>query len=1259
MFKVKAIYEYSSAHDDDLKFPVGQIITVTEEEDDEWFSGEYTDDSGVHHEGIFPRNFVEKYEPVAPPRPTRTRPKSSAVSSSTAAALAAAIQEPSSPPPPPSPRALAPPAEEDEEEEPVPEKASPPAPARAATPTSSPRKPAASVAPSSPIVISKAAPVYSPGPKAAHSPIVPKQGGSPPAVAEKPIGNSFRDRIAAFNKAAAPPITPFKPSGLAGGGGASNFIKKPFVAPPPSRNAFVPPPREPSTTKLYRRDEDPEIREREAENLESAERAGLLPTASAAGGQAEEEEAKPMMSLKERMARLQREQQEQAHRHAEAAAKKEKPKRPPKKRLDSHDSAATATAVAVTPTTDETGGVAQQPPALERRDTGDTGGRRSVDESHPPRVPHAPRRKASKDPEAQDGNDADMSGAGDTTEGQDDEQAERDDSDEKPRQLSKSAIPSSERPVEEAAKDEEEEGAGEETTAKEEEGETEPTEAATATGEEEEEEDVDPEVRRREELRARMAKMSGGMGMMGMRGMQGMFGGPPPPPMMKKKMPVVTPERRSSEATEETVAAARAPPVPAMMALPGLAMRRSEDKPAAASPVEAPRAASPAQDTEESGSQPASTSPRSPPVPARAAAPPPPPLSTRPVPPMPPLMSTQGPTATDGSESDNELSKQTSIVSAETPRAEAPPPPPLPAAAAGPTSPISPVSSGPALPNRRNSRIPPPIPGSAPAPPPMQARPPPPPPPPGSLSRQSTMEARTPLSPTMPTAGTEAAASSDDDNEEEVTEYEGDYDTDIGNPIPHKNSLKAHARDSSLEDSASLKSPISERTPSFPPVPPPAPPPVPSASRVPPPIPSQPPPPPSLPPQAPPLTIAEKRRSIDVPRGPPPPPPPPPPPMEADGLEEDEGEDEGDKYDLYSHVAGSAGPASAPALVPGQQSLLSSELYTPPDLSLAFAPGPASSSATPRAHPPGPPPPPPASQAPAASLHSSRGARQSLDVSRPSVAGGSRRSVDMVRPSMELGHVANDIDLAPLSGWWLQAKNLPPQLQGRRDIFFESEDSQSAKRDGSIEMTRDIYVLYLDYSQTVITVRFNPKDSADVQLEQRHEPPPRSLRQDQLEQSYERFGRHMADSVVAKKDTVVGDGTPQGLVTELIRPFRDALLPVGTRAYGALVYSNLANASTMQNDEIRAGDIITLRNARFQGKHGPMHAKYSMEVGKPDHVAVVSEWDGTKKKVRAWEQGRESRKVKLESFKLDDLRSGEVKIWRVMPRSWVGWEGQN
>jgi myosin tail region-interacting protein MTI1 len=260
---------------------------------------------------------------------------------------------------------------------------------------------------------------------------------------------------------------------------------------------------------------------------------------------------------------------------------------------------------------------------------------------------------------------------------------------------------------------------------------------------------------------------------------------------------------------------------------------------------------------------------------------------------------------------------------------------------------------------------------------------------------------------------------------------------------------------------------------------------------------------------------------------------------------------------------------------------------------------------------------------------------------------------------MESGHVAHEIDLASGSGWWLQPNSLPPQLQGRKDIFSEFEESTETKRGGKTTITRDIYILYQDYSQTVITVRFDPHDTvgSDVSLEQRHEPPPRTLRQDQLEDSYERFSRPISEAVAKLKDTVVGDGTPQALISELLRPYKDALRPVGMRAYGALVYSNLANASTVQNDEIRPGDIVSIRNAKFQGKHGPMHAKYSMEVGKPDHVGVVAEWDGTKKKVRAWEQGRDGKKVKMESYKLDDLRSGEVKVWRVMSRAWVGWDG--
>ena len=45
-FKVKAIYDYKSTEPDDLNFPNGQIITVTAEEDDDWYAGEYVDGTG-------------------------------------------------------------------------------------------------------------------------------------------------------------------------------------------------------------------------------------------------------------------------------------------------------------------------------------------------------------------------------------------------------------------------------------------------------------------------------------------------------------------------------------------------------------------------------------------------------------------------------------------------------------------------------------------------------------------------------------------------------------------------------------------------------------------------------------------------------------------------------------------------------------------------------------------------------------------------------------------------------------------------------------------------------------------------------------------------------------------------------------------------------------------------------------------------------------------------------------------------------------
>lgn len=621
-----------------------------------------------------------------------------------------------------------------------------------------------------------------------------------------------------------------------------------------------------------------------------------------------------------------------------------------------------------------------------------------------------------------------------------------------------------------------------------------------------------------------------------------------------------------------------------------------------------------------------------------------------------------------GSASDDEMS-QAGFSAMRTPTGDAPKfPPSLPSRDERPTSskqseasyfpeatPASPGTIGQA--NKRQSRVPPipgTTPGTTPGANPQQTRPPPPLPPHQTLSRSSTgdLGARPPTPKAHPKLSDEG----------EVTEYEGDYDTDIAPTTHHKDALKAAEE----EEDDSAPPPMASAPP---------PPPSVAPSGLPPRLPNQPPPvassvqPPLPLSGAPPIPNAgHHRQSSDMPRGAPPPPPRdlPPPPIHQSQTSHQDYQDDGEEYDPFNY---SSLPKSNPPPPPPVERMASYSRGDDYDDDIYAATPPRSPPPVARNAPPPPPreaPPQLERQAPPAPPRESRdfgGSRESASRGRASMdvrRGDGRRSMDMNRMAMEHDFIANEIDLGESTTWWAQKNGVPPVFYGRKDILHEAEESTTTKRGGKSITTKDLYVLFPDYSQTIITVQFDTNNPSEASFEQKHEAPPAKLRPDQLEESHERYGRRLHEAVVAKKESVVGDGTPAGLIVELLKPLKDALLPIGTRAYGALVYSNQGNSLVGQYDEIRPGDVITFRNTKFMGKHGPMHAKYTAELGKGEgHVAIVAEWDGAKKKVRAWEQGRESKKVKMESFKLEDLRSGEVKIWRVMGRAWVGWEGQN
>jgi len=532
-FKVKAVYDYASPHDDDLSFPLGQVITVTEEEDADWYVGEYTNGSGAPQSGLFPKNFVEKYEPAVPSRPARTaRPVPVAP-----VPVAPSVQEPEVEEPLPLPVASKPTAAQDfapepaREVEPEPEPEREPEPEPEPEPVQQPTPRKVQEQPPPPAA-SKPAPAPAPAPAAASASSTPTKG-PPPPVSEKP--SSFRDRIAAFNKQEAP-VVPLKPSGAPTG-----FIKKPFVAPPPSRNAFIPPPKAEPAQKVYRRDEDPEIAERQAQDQAAAESAGLT-SEKHEGGEETHEEAPKQQSLKERIAMLQQQQMEQAQRRAEHAHK-EKPKKPTKKRTEDSESILSEEAAE---------------PGLEHVRTAEHS--EPMPEDRPrerPRAPLPPPRAASPEPMSpvtsreqgvvSDGNEADQSAAGEITD------AAEDTSDTEAgnvRHEMRDQIPLTRAPT--APKAEADVGDEEDTT------EVEPEE-------EEEEDEMDAETRRRQELRERMAKMSGGMGM------AGMFG-PQPGMAIPGAMPQKSRSLKKPKETEETPASA--PQVPQarvpMIPVPGM-----------------------------------------------------------------------------------------------------------------------------------------------------------------------------------------------------------------------------------------------------------------------------------------------------------------------------------------------------------------------------------------------------------------------------------------------------------------------------------------------------------------------------------------------------------------------------------------------------------------------------------------------------------------------------------------------------------------
>ncbi|KAF9015801.1 hypothetical protein BDZ89DRAFT_1141905 [Hymenopellis radicata] len=132
------------------------------------------------------------------------------------------------------------------------------------------------------------------------------------------------------------------------------------------------------------------------------------------------------------------------------------------------------------------------------------------------------------------------------------------------------------------------------------------------------------------------------------------------------------------------------------------------------------------------------------------------------------------------------------------------------------------------------------------------------------------------------------------------------------------------------------------------------------------------------------------------------------------------------------------------------------------------------------------------------------------------------------------------------------------------------------------------------------------------------------------------------------KKALIGDGTYHGFIEAVLAEVPGAARPVPP-LYGYTVYVQSGASVQRRAGEIMPGDVVWLSDARLKGHKGLQG--YSQHVGgEGDVVGVVCEFEAKKYKVRVFQANQHvgQQTVEAVSYRLEDLKSGVVKVFRVL-----------
>ncbi|XP_006462866.1 hypothetical protein AGABI2DRAFT_207516 [Agaricus bisporus var. bisporus H97] len=141
------------------------------------------------------------------------------------------------------------------------------------------------------------------------------------------------------------------------------------------------------------------------------------------------------------------------------------------------------------------------------------------------------------------------------------------------------------------------------------------------------------------------------------------------------------------------------------------------------------------------------------------------------------------------------------------------------------------------------------------------------------------------------------------------------------------------------------------------------------------------------------------------------------------------------------------------------------------------------------------------------------------------------------------------------------------------------------------------------------------------------------------------------------KKTLIGDGTYRGFVNAVLSEVPNASKPNSKQMpFGYLVYVQNGGQVQRRVSEILPGDVMEIVDAKFKGHKGlgtyTQHVGVGVEGGEGGGpvLGVVSEFEHKKSKVRVFQANQHvgQQTVEAVTYRLEDLKSGLVKVYRVL-----------